>query len=84
VVCLLLFEERNIIPLEDYSNIWIPHPNEEIDLGALLFVPIRNQAKENLNKEIFNISFDDSLIRNDDALAEEADVDNKVLMMVTR
>jgi hypothetical protein len=69
------------ITVEEYSNNWIPHPNEEIDLGALLFGPIRMYAKEQLKKEIFNISFDNSLIRNDDALAEESDVDNKVLMI---
>lgn len=69
------------ITVEDYANLWIPHPKEEVDLGALLFVPIRNHAKEKLGKEIFNISFDDSLIRNDDDLAEESDVDNKVLMI---
>ncbi|MGX8786032.1 S1 family peptidase [Legionella pneumophila] len=69
------------ITVEDYANLWIPHPKEEVDLGALLFVPIRNHAKEKLGKEIFNISFDDSLILNDDDLAEETDVDNKVLMI---
>lgn len=69
------------ITVENYADIWIPHPNSDIDLGALLFVPIRQHAKEQLKKEIFNVSFDDSLIRTDDALAEESDVDNKVLMI---
>lgn len=67
--------------VEDFTKIWVPHPDEEVDLGALLFVPLKMHAKEKLGKEIFNIFFDDNLIRNDDILAEESDVDNKVLMI---
>lgn len=69
------------ITIDDVSSFWIPHPDTEIDLGALLFVPVRNHAKDALKKEIYNISFDATLIRDDDALVEESDVDNKVLMI---
>lgn len=68
------------IDINDYSGLWVPHPNDDVDLGALHFVPIRNHAKESLKKEIFNVSFDESLIRDDNQLADESDVDNKVLM----
>lgn len=69
------------VDIDDFSGLWIAHPNEEVDLGALLFAPIRKFSKDSLDKEIYNVSFDDSLIKDDDVLAEESDVDNKTLMI---
>jgi len=69
------------ITVDDCKNIWIPHPNEAVDLGALFFVPIRNHSKEKLGKEIYNISFDNTLIKNDDELEIESDVADEILMI---
>lgn len=67
--------------LENYSSIWVPHPNEEVDLGALLFIPIRQHIEKTLKKKIFNIVFDENLIKNDDLLAQETDVAEDILML---
>jgi hypothetical protein len=45
------------------KHVWIPHPNKDVDLGALLFVTIRNHAKNVMQKNIYALFLDDNLIR---------------------
>lgn len=69
------------INIEDYSSIWIPHPDPDVDLGALLFVPIAEQIKAGLNKEVFRIPLDEALIKTDQALLNTTSVGDEVLMV---
>lgn len=69
-----------LVEVDNYTGIWIEHPQPEIDLGALLFVPIKKHVKKDLEKNIFNIFFDNTFIRDDNALQVEADVAEEVLM----
>lgn len=69
------------IQIENYSKIWIPHPDTNVDLGALSFVQIRDHAKQKMEKDIFSILFDKNLIRDDDVLEREADVAEEILMI---
>lgn len=70
-----------LLTIDDYSSIWVPHPDKDVDLGALLFVPIRNHALEFMKKEIFSVFFDSSIILDDDTLHETSDVAEDVLMI---
>ncbi len=54
---------------------------KKLILGALLFVPIRELVEKILKKKIFNVSFDDNLIKHDDVLAQESDVAEEILMV---
>ncbi len=63
------------------SNIWVPHPDQDVDLGALLFNPIHEAVKKEMNKEIFYINFDKALVKNDSSLVLEADVADEILMI---
>ncbi len=69
-----------LVDVSDYSSIWVPHPNPDVDLGALLSVPIKNHVRTDIQKEIFNIYFDNTFIRDDAALQAEVDVAEEVLM----
>jgi hypothetical protein len=68
------------INMDGFSNFWIPHPDADVDLGALLFVPIREHIKNNLNKITYQISFDKTLIQTDIELKENTGVAEEVLM----
>ena len=69
------------ITFNDFKTIWIPHPNPDVDLGALLFVPIREQVKNQLNKVPFIQTLDESLIKDDMQLKEQSTVADEVLMV---
>lgn len=69
------------ITCNDFYNFWIPHPNPDVDLGALLFSPIRKQVMELLNKTIFYQALEETLILNDKELLEHSTVAEEVLMI---
>lgn len=69
------------LDIDNIESFWIPHPEQDIDLGAILFAPIRQHAKEIMQKDIFGIFFDDSLIKDDATLQLESDVSDEILMV---
>ncbi|CAM3670454.1 hypothetical protein LLO_p0038 (plasmid) [Legionella longbeachae NSW150] len=62
-------------------NMWFPHPKPDIDLGAILFAPIQQHAQNIMNKDIYGIFLDDSLIKDDVTLQLESDVSDDILMI---
>lgn len=67
------------VALDQFSRRWIPHLNQNVDLCAMLFQPLRVEAARQ-NKVIFNISLDKSLVLTDSALEELSAVED-VLMV---
>jgi hypothetical protein len=67
------------VSIEQFESRWIPHTNAEIDLCAMLFQPIKDEADKQ-GKLIFHLSFSDSIILNDSALNELSAVED-ILMV---
>ena len=57
------------LELDRFMSRWIPHPDDNIDLCAMLLQPLSSEARR-LNKIIFNIVLDDKLIFDDIALSK--------------
>lgn len=74
-------DQSFLLTIDNFSSIWIPHPNKDVDLGALLFVPVRNHAKNVMQKNIYALFLDDNLIKDDKTLELEADVSDEILMI---
>lgn len=55
--------------VDNFESRWIPHPNPEVDICAMLFQPLIARAQE-AGKSIFNLCFDGSLILSDQQLLE--------------
>lgn len=55
--------------LNHFESRWISHPDDSVDLCAMPFQPLREQAEAS-GKRIFNLSFDESLILSDSQLTE--------------
>lgn len=56
------------IKINNYAKWWIPHPVESVDLGALLFEPIRKIITDTLKQVTFQQWLDKSFIRTDEEL----------------
>lgn len=56
-----------IIRMVDFEQSWIKHPDENIDLCAMPFAPLRQMAEAN-GKFIMTASFDESMIYNQEQL----------------
>ncbi len=69
------------VEIDGYSNWWFPHPVEDVDLGILLFKPIRKLIVEHLKKTIFQQWLDKSFIRTDVELTRETSVGEDILMI---
>lgn len=67
------------VELDQFMSRWIPHPDDNVDLCAMFFQPIREEA-ERLKKTIYHISLDDKLIVTDTALEELSAVE-EILMI---
>ena len=70
-----------IFELENFSDYCIPHPDENVDLGGLLFLPIAEKIKSIKDKFIFKVSLSDQYIKNDVELLEMTSVVEEVLMV---
>lgn len=73
-------DQSILVEVGDRTGIWVEHPQHDVDLGALLFSPIRKHVKADLQKDIFNIFFDNTFIKDDGVLQVESDVAEDVLM----
>lgn len=67
------------VNIQGFTSSWIGHPDESIDICAMPFQPLREQAQKN-GKRIFNLSFDESLLFSDMHLETLSAVEN-VLMV---
>lgn len=67
------------VDLDDFENRWIPHPDNNVDLCAMLFQPLRSEA-EIQGKSIFNCALDNSSILSKADLEELSAVE-EVLMI---
>jgi Trypsin-like peptidase domain len=67
------------VGFDDFENQWIPHPDKDVDLCAMLFQPLRSQA-EIQGKSIFNCEIDNSYILSKADLEELSAVE-EVLMI---
>ncbi len=67
------------VGLDDFENQWIPHPDKDVDLCAMLFKPLRSEA-EIQGKSIFNCAIDNSFILSKADLEELSAVE-EVLMI---
>lgn len=67
--------------IEINSSFWIPHPEKDVDLGAILFAPIQAHSNNIMQKNIYGVFFDDSLIKDDATLQLESDVSDDILMI---
>ncbi|MEG4007629.1 serine protease [Microcoleus sp. Pol11C1] len=67
------------VDLDDFENQWIPHPDKDVDLCAMLFQPLRSKA-EIQGKFIFNCAIDNSSILSKADLEELSAVE-EVLMI---
>jgi len=67
------------VDLDDFENQWIPHPDNDVDLCAMLFKPLRSEA-EIQGKSIFNCAIDNSFILSKADLEELSAVE-EVLMI---
>jgi hypothetical protein len=57
------------LQFDQFSTHWIQHPDNEVDLCAMLFGPIEAEAK-NIGKSIYRKAFDETLIWSDQKLDE--------------
>lgn len=57
------------VELDNFEKRWISHPNEEVDLCAMFFQPLRVEA-ERQKKIIFNVNLDESLIPTEEFLLD--------------
>ena len=57
------------VQLDSFAGRWVPHPDEQVDLCAMLFQPLRGEA-ERQGRRVFNKSLEDSQIPSDSALEE--------------
>ena len=69
------------VQIDDYLKWWIPHPVASVDLGALLFEPIRKIIVEDLKKIIFQQWLDKTFIRTDSELFYETSVAEEILLI---
>jgi len=67
------------VDFDDFENQWIPHPDKDVDLCAMLFQPLRSKA-EIQGKSIFNCEIDNSYILSKADLEELSAVE-EVLMI---
>lgn len=67
------------VDFDDFENQWIPHPEKDVDLCAMLFQPLRSKA-EIQGKSIFNCEIDNSYILSKADLEELSAVE-EVLMI---
>lgn len=67
------------VDLEDFENRWISHPDNNVDLSAMLFQPLRSEA-ERQGKSIFNCAIDNRSILSKADLEELSAVE-EVLMI---
>ncbi len=67
------------VNIHDFRNAWIAHPKDDVDLCAMLFMPLKNENKK-LGKSSFSISLDNSLIFSDSDLEQLSAVE-EVLMI---
>ncbi len=67
------------VGLDDFENRWISHPDNNVDLCAMLFQPLRSEA-EIQGKSIFNCAIDNSSILSKADLEELSAVE-EVLMI---
>ncbi|MEG3989642.1 serine protease [Microcoleus sp. S28C3] len=67
------------VGLDNFENHWISHPDNNVDLCAMLFKPLRSQA-EIQGKSIFNCAIDNSFILSKADLEELSAVE-EVLMI---
>jgi hypothetical protein len=67
------------VDLDDFENRWIPHPDNNVDLCAMLFQPLRSEA-EIQGKSIFNCAIENSYILSKADLEELSAVE-EVLMI---
>lgn len=68
------------VELDQFEKRWFRHPEEEVDLCAMPFEPLRHQAEEE-SKTIFSVSLDESLVRDDANLKDEFGAVEEVLMI---
>lgn len=68
------------VELENIKQFWIPHPKDEVDLGAITFGPKILDIKNRLNKNIYCITFNKNLIKKDKELIETTSIAEEVLM----
>ena len=69
------------ITIDDISSLWVPHPDPNVDLVAILFSPIEAKIRNEQNKQIFRIALDDTIIKSDDELEQISSVGDEVLMV---
>lgn len=67
------------VDLDDFENQWIPHPDKDVDLCAMLFQTLRSEY-ETQGKSIFNCAIDNSFILSKADLEELSAVE-EVLMI---
>jgi hypothetical protein len=65
----------------DLQALWVPHPDSEVDLGAIVFFPILQAIESTLKKVPYYICLDQSLIQTDDILKDNVGVAEKILMI---
>ncbi len=65
----------------ELKDMWIPHPDENVDLCAILAVPIINLVKNKLNKHVFYRTLNEELIKDDEELLEMTDVRDDISMI---
>jgi Trypsin-like peptidase domain len=66
------------VQLDNFDSFWIGHPND-VDLCAMLFQPIREQANK-IGKRVYTVSLDNSLIWPDDQLCNLSAVEDIVMV----
>jgi len=67
------------INIDRFSSRWVPHP-DGLDLCAMPFQPLVEEAAHGHNKKIFYMPFDESLLRSDDQLKEFSALEEVVMV----
>jgi hypothetical protein len=68
------------VGFDDFENLWIPHPDNNVDLCAMLFQPLLPREAEKQGKSIFNCAIGNSSILSKADLEELSAVE-EVLMI---
>jgi len=66
---------------DDFLKYWFPHPDPNIDLGALLFTPIKKHINDQLGKYILTAPLTQEHIKNDKELKDTTNIAEQVLML---
>lgn len=69
------------VNLDNFENIWLKHPSNEIDIAIMPFAPIINELESSKNVRLYSKSIPDNLIPTEEVINNQIDAIEEILFI---